>query len=563
MDAIKGFMYDVADGMKGDADYIERMMVRLSGYGYNMLMLYLEHCFQFPSCPALGTNESLGPEDIRRLDAVAEKLGMELVPCVNIAGHSEGFGFMEAYKTLCADPTGTSRAVGQLRVDLPESLEFLERLYADIFACFRSKYVHIGADEIGLERQMPHLSESAKWDKAMDRIVHMIDLVKRNGKTPMLWGDMLLKHRETIHRIADDAILCDWAYYSDPLFKGVSNVESQRFFRDAGKKTVAFPGINHFYGNPVVSVNSTMNISGFYKDHHEVFGPKAQGAILCVWGTEAGTFFSSSWPWIYLQSKLFAGESHDGMDFMREYTRLEWGVDTDGLAEWYDLVDVQVQKTLLFQSLVDEQVRKAIEPMRNRPYKLLRLFVRDVFRTENPLPLLYDVRSWLTPQVKREMRPLLDRALAVAEELHDRATARKEEPRLLLEWTRMMRHMLELTDDLEQAAEHYNAAAKTQGVRPDEHAASKAACVASFRRMEQTFAALIRWSELAIECDDGADYDCWWLREGREHIRRRADELETGRSGRRGLVNFEVFLRIHPSLPFASRRWKETARSPL
>lgn len=563
MDTIKGLMYDISDGMKGDADYIEQMMRRLSGYGYNMLVLYLESCFRFPSHPALGRNESLGPEEIRRLDAVAQELGMELVPCVNIAGHTEGIGFLEAYKHLSADPSGLSSAVGQLRVDLRQSLALLEELYADVFSCFQSKYVHIGADEIGIDKQMAHLPEEARWDKALDRVVHMIELVKRNGKIPLLWGDMLLKHRDTIGRIPDDAIICDWAYFSDPLFKGLSNVESQSFFRDAGKTSVAFPGIINFFGNPVVSVNSTMNIQSFYRDHHEVFREKAQGVILSAWEAEGNSFFGCNWPWIYMQSRLFAGQDVDGMGFLRDYTRLEWGVDTDGLALWYDLVDVQVQKAFLFQAVVDPGVHNAVSSMRNRSYKLLTLFVRALFRTENPLPVLYRSRPWLTGKIKEEVRGLLRKALTVAETLYEQATNRREEPRLLLEWNKMMLGVLDLSDDFEQAIGYYHEAAVAQGKQPEQYASRLADCIAAMRRMERTMDVLIRWGELSIELDRAADYAAWWVREGKEHIRIRAEELATGKSGRRGLVNFEVFIRIHPSRPFASRRWKATAAAPV
>ncbi|MDF2720928.1 MAG: glycoside hydrolase family 20 [Paenibacillus sp.] len=555
-------MYDISDGMKGDADYIEQLMRRLSGYGYNMLVLYMENCFRFPSHPALGRNESLGADEVRRLNEVAQQLGMELVPCVNIAGHAEGFGFMEAHKHLSGDPSGASSAVGQLRVDLPESLDFLEELYADLFTCFSSKYVHIGADEIGIDKQMHHLPEDVRWSIALDRVVHMIELVKRNGKIPLLWGDMLLKHRDTIDRIPDDAIICDWAYFSDPQFKGLSNVESQSFFRDAGKTSVAFPGIINFFGNPVVSVNSTMNIRSFYRDHYDVFQDKARGVILCAWESEANSFFGCNWPWIYLQSKLFSGEdTGDGMGFMREYTRLEWGVDTDGLAQWYDLVDVQVQKAFLFHAVVNPSIHKAVSPMRNRFYKLLTLFVRELFRTENPLPVLYRARPWLTAAVKQEVRAILGKALPVAEALYEQAVNRREEPRLLLEWNKMMLAVLDLSDGLESAVGHYHAAAVAQEKQPEQFAPRLADCIAAFRRMEGTMDALIRWGEVSIELDRAADYAAWWVRQGKEHIRLRAEELETGKSGRRGLVNVEVFIRINPSRPFAARRWKATAQT--
>ena len=41
--------------------------------------------------------------------------------------------------------------------------------------------------------------------------------------------------------------------------------------------------VNVYFGNPVLSVNSTLNIVSFTKEHKKIFGDKANGVILSIW----------------------------------------------------------------------------------------------------------------------------------------------------------------------------------------------------------------------------------------------------------------------------------------
>ena len=191
---IKGMMYDVGRDQRGDDEkFYQELIKRLSGYGYNMLMLNLEYRFCFPSHPEIGMPDSLTPEMVRRLDAFAQSYGVELVPFMNCAGHCEGIGMTEKYNYLCADDM-QSNSVEQLCVNSAEAEQFMLDLFDDLYGCFSSKYFHIGGDEIrGLAKLYPDMDPDERMRIGVNFLNRMIADVKSKGKIPMMWGDMFVR----------------------------------------------------------------------------------------------------------------------------------------------------------------------------------------------------------------------------------------------------------------------------------------------------------------------------------------------------------------------------------
>ncbi len=530
---IQGLLYDIARGLRGDVKYIEELIPRLSSYGYNMLVLHLEYRFQFRSHPVIGPEDSLRPEDVVYLDGIAKEYGIELVPCVNCAGHCEGILLLEKYKSLGVDPTGMTKGVEQLIVGDEKALNLIKELYTDIMNSFSSKYFHIGGDEVRrLDVQLPHLSEEERWPIALEHVLSIIDFVKERGKIPMIWGDMFLKHRECINRVSDDVIICDWEYFDRPSRSGPGNIEGQRFFKEAGKRVLASPAINGFYGHPLVSVNSTENIRAFTSDNQAVDG---DGILLCTWETNFGSFFSSHWPWIKLQSDVIRGTDSGGMEFLREYTRDEWGLDSDALKEWYELIDVEVQKIL--------------SPYSDLPFTLICILRHQVFRTKNILPPLYDSRSWLGKEVRSELLDVLGKAKKVAEGMYDKAVRRREEPLRLLQWTDTFICILQLAELVDELEKSYHEAAIAQGSDSELFVEALNRCVSILQEMVCVSKPLGDWTETLVKYENQVAEEKWWIPQAQKDLAWRGEELKKVLENNRSLINFNRFIRFDPDIP--------------
>lgn len=554
MKKIQGFLYDVARGMRGDVRYVEELMTRLAGYGYNLLVLHLEYRFQFPSHPLIGPPDSLGPAEIAVLQAKAVELGMELVPCVNCAGHCEGIGLLEKYKHLAVDPSGalqpvarqfnagragvsslikTEGAVEQLQVGSPGALALVKELYADLFACFPSRYFHIGGDEVRhLAAQMPEAAPEERVRVMQEHLLTIIDYVRARGKVPMMWADMLLEHPELLARIPGDVILCDWEYYDVPQRSGPGSLDSQVLCKEAGRRVLACPAVNGFYGSPVVSANSTENIRVFTAENRSIGG---DGILLCTWETNFGNFFSSHWPWIYLAGECAKGQGGSGMDFLRAYTAREWGLDTDDLAQWHAAADAGIQHILADAA--------------DRPFLLLRNLRHEVFRTRNILEAMDDARSWFHASVRARMKDTLREAEAVALRMVDGARRRKEEPRRLLEWTRVLLCLVGIGDRVEELALAYHEGAVRQGTDPRAFAQSMDRCRALLMEMHRSMDTLAEWTRTLVEQENHCAEEAAWVPEAQRHLEAKAAELDAVEKSGAGLVSFEQFVRRAPGVP--------------
>lgn len=86
----QGVMVDVSRNMVLREEYLKRWLRHLALCGYNLLMLYTEDTYDLPGEPFWGYMRGrYSAEMIRRLDAYAKTLGIELVGCIQTLGHLE------------------------------------------------------------------------------------------------------------------------------------------------------------------------------------------------------------------------------------------------------------------------------------------------------------------------------------------------------------------------------------------------------------------------------------------------------------------------------------------
>ncbi len=146
----------------------------------------LENCYT--NTPGFYTTE-----DIREITALADSLAIEIIPEIDVPGHSRGtLKFFPQYACVHAEHP-TEFCLGN-----PEGEEFIKNIFAEVMELFpSSKYIHIGGDE----------ADTANWDKCprcreamqkencdnmrelenkfMNRIA---DFILQNNRKPIIWG---------------------------------------------------------------------------------------------------------------------------------------------------------------------------------------------------------------------------------------------------------------------------------------------------------------------------------------------------------------------------------------
>ena len=160
----------------------------------------------FPGLTAI--DGSYSKQEMRDLIRYAEKMGVEIIPEIDVPAHSLAFTHYR--------PSLAAKKFDDAHLDLenPELIPFLDSLYAEylggpdpVFCCPR---VHIGTDEYSNK-------DSAICERFRELIVHLCNEVKKYGKQPVFWGS--LTHCKGVTPVPSDGVLMSLWYngYANPV----------------------------------------------------------------------------------------------------------------------------------------------------------------------------------------------------------------------------------------------------------------------------------------------------------------------------------------------------------
>jgi hexosaminidase len=227
-------------------EFIERTISALAVFDYNRLHLHLTddqgwriESKRFPLLHEVGSTRPrsqvshtlagrryeekphsgfLTQDEIRELVEFGKAHGIEIVPEVNIPGHTGAL--LAAYPQLglgTEEPAvlvdwGISRS---LISPLPETFEFLRELLAEVSDLFPSEFFHVGGDESLIDNwladsRVQELMRSESLDSAPELLSHFMSEVEKIlssfGKKMITWDDAFANNPE----LATDAVVMSW-----------------------------------------------------------------------------------------------------------------------------------------------------------------------------------------------------------------------------------------------------------------------------------------------------------------------------------------------------------------
>lgn len=182
-------------------------------------------------------------EELRHLVAYAQRRGVEIVPEIDLPGHSLAIGKVYP-EILCPVHRDNEAAAGYDRrnvwcVAREENYELLDDILGELCSIFPSEYIHIGGDEVATSywRDCPHCSalyqREGMTSRAqlqayfMDRVVEILACY---GRKPAMWNEAVEYGTEA----------------SEVRVHGWEGLEECRKVAEAGYPTVVMPG-PYFY----------------------------------------------------------------------------------------------------------------------------------------------------------------------------------------------------------------------------------------------------------------------------------------------------------------------------
>ncbi len=221
---IRGVMLDISRSKVPTLMTLKKLVDRFATLKLNHLELYVEgFSFEYNSFrKEIEINNNYLPlEDYLEIQNYCKENFIDFVPNQNGFGHMADWLALDEYKDLAECPDGffiwgAHRPSSTLDPSNPKSLELVKKMYDDMLPYTDSKYFNMDFDEpfeLGHGKSKQIVEEFGEANVFIDFFKKLSDYVKDHyHKTPMLWGDVLIKHPEAISKLPSDAVFIDWGY---------------------------------------------------------------------------------------------------------------------------------------------------------------------------------------------------------------------------------------------------------------------------------------------------------------------------------------------------------------
>lgn len=283
---------DISRGPISKVTYIKQQIERMAALKVNGLSFYIEHVIQTRAYPDFAPADGkLTIADVKELDAYAAKYHMQLIGSFQSFGHFNNILSLPQYQSMGE----TSTMISPLD---PKARHFLESVITEMCGAFSSPYFNVNCDEtfdLGKGKSKKYTDSVGVAKFYADHLKFLYDVVKKNGKKLMMWGDIALQHEEILDMLPKDIVYMTWEY-GDP--------ESYSKWIDPFvKRNLSFmvcPGIlntNRLFPDLAIA---KANINGFITEGYE---KGTIGAYTTIWDEGGDQLFSQDWYGVYMAAE--------------------------------------------------------------------------------------------------------------------------------------------------------------------------------------------------------------------------------------------------------------------
>ncbi|HZZ57409.1 MAG TPA: glycoside hydrolase family 20 [Opitutaceae bacterium] len=215
---ICAFQWDLARQAER-LSWLLRQLPRYADWGYREVYLHLEDAVEYPSVPGVARPGAYRLRDLGRLADAAGKVGIGVVPIVNLLGHTQYLIRVPALRELNErrGPDGRPMERGQVCPALPRTWEVADLLLRDMEPFCTAGKVHVGLDESYDLGQHPlsraEIQEVGLGGHFGRYVQRLHGLCAARGLRMGLWADMLALLPEAVTWVPRGVTAYDWYYY--------------------------------------------------------------------------------------------------------------------------------------------------------------------------------------------------------------------------------------------------------------------------------------------------------------------------------------------------------------
>ena len=275
---------------------LKALAKEISTLGFNTLIMEWEATYPYKQHSIISNRYAYSREEVTEFINYSEGLGLDVIPLQQSLGHAEYILMHERYAYLRADKRNLSQ-IDPTRLDVAR--DFFTELYSDMLSTHQSQYVHIGGDETRIldckrcqEAWGDDGEELGKSKLYVEYMTMIAEIVIAQGKTPLLWADMILAHPDAIADMPKNVIYIDWNYG----WKFDRFGENPRtLIKEYGLK---FWGASSIRSSPddyhVTSWSKHMKNQAVYVSYARESG--FEGMVLTSWSTSGQYGYEWFWP---------------------------------------------------------------------------------------------------------------------------------------------------------------------------------------------------------------------------------------------------------------------------
>ena len=275
---------------------LKALAKEISALGFNTLIMEWEATYPYKQHSIISNRYAYSREELTEFINYSEGLGLDVIPLQQSLGHAEYILMHERYAYLRADKRNLSQ-IDPTQLDAAR--DFFTELYSDMLSTHQSQYVHIGGDETRIldckrcqEKWGDDGEELGKSKLYVEYMTMIAEIVIAQGKTPLLWADMILAHLDAIADMPKNVIYIDWNYG----WKFDRFGENPRtLIKKYGLKFWGAPSIRSSPDDyHVTSWSKHMNNQAVYVSYARESG--FEGMVLTSWSTSGQYGYEWFWP---------------------------------------------------------------------------------------------------------------------------------------------------------------------------------------------------------------------------------------------------------------------------
>ena len=330
---VRGISDDISRGQVSTVENFKRIIDFLARYKMNTYMLYLEDMLKFDYYSTIGKQRgALTKDEITEIVNYASERYIDIIPVFQTLGHFENILSQKEFLEYAEYPGAASLSVSE-----DTTYAFLENMLNEVFELFPSDYINIGADEsfdVGRGKSKELVSKTSIAKVHAEHYKKVYEICTKNGKKVMMYGDIILSHKEILELIPKDIIIVDWHYNAN------TNYTSTNVFRDAGFNYFVSPSVwNYRTTFPVYQV-ALPNIKNFIKSG---INNGSSGMINSNWGDYGAETFKEFVLYGYAWSAQCSWSSDDSKisEFNDSFFADFFGINDSRLSGLYKIFSSQ------------------------------------------------------------------------------------------------------------------------------------------------------------------------------------------------------------------------------